>query len=512
MQSHAMGIDLGTTEVKVVLIDEEGGVVAAAGAEVPRPQTPQPGWSEQRPEDWWAAVCRAVGTLRERHPALCERVAAVGLAGQMHGAVLLDSDNQVLRPAILWNDSRASAECLAIEREVPGLESVVGSRVMPGLTAPKLRWLATHEPEVLARLDCVLLPKDYIGLRLTGERFTDMSDAAGTCWLDIARRRWHRPALAASGIGPSQLPRLHESSDVAGYLPPHVASRLGLPAGIVVAAGGGDNPVAAVGIGVVEEAQAFVTLGTSAAIFVARSRPVLSTGLQLHGYCHALPQRWYQMGAILSGASCLRWASRLTGLDERELSERALQAFPDHHAEPSDAPLFLPYLAGERTPHNDPDARGTLVGLTHASGPGQLAYAVMEGVGFGLLDGLDAIRQSGEGPREVVLVGGGSRSAYWPQLLANILAIDVVLVQRGDLGAAIGAARLGFLATGRPFESVVRPAAVTARYQPQAESVPFLARRHHLFKAAYRDNARLFKAIACPSQRDHRDLNAEERV
>jgi len=503
VQSHAMGIDLGTSEVKAVLIDEGGSVVAAAGAEVPKPHTLHPGWSEQRPEDWWAAVRCAIGALRDRHPALCERVAAIGLAGQMHGAVLLGADNQVLRPAILWNDSRACAECLAMESEVPGLEAVVGSRVMPGLTAPKLRWLAAHEPEVMAQLDCVLLPKDYIGLRLTGERFTDVSDAAGTCWLDIAHRRWHGPALAASGIAPSQLPRLHESCDVAGYLPPEVARRLGLPAGIAVAAGGGDNPVAAVGIGAVEESQAFVSLGTSAAIFVARGRPVLAPGLQLHGYCHALPQRWYQMGAMLSGASCLRWASNLTGLDERALSDRALEAFPDHCAEPSEAPLFLPYLAGERTPHNDPDARGTLIGLTHASGPGQLAYAVMEGVGFGLLDGLTAIRQGGEGPQEIVLVGGGSRSTYWAQLLANILATDIVLMHRGDLSAAIGAARLGFLAAGRPCASVVRPGTPAARFQPQAKSVPSLARRHHLFKAAYRDNAGLFKAIACRSPRDH---------
>ena len=496
LKGAAIGIDLGTSEVKVVLLGSAGEVLASAGAPVPRPTAPRPGWSEQRPADWWAAACTALAALRQAEPAAWQAVRAIGLSGQMHGPVLLDRNDEVLRPAILWNDARAVRECAAIEAGHPDLARIVGSRVMPGLAAPKLRWLATHEPDVMARLDCVLMPKDHIGLRLTGRRFTDPSDAAGSGWFDIAQRTWHAPALAASGLRLSQLPPVHESGQAVGTLRPEVARQLGLSADVVVAAGGGDTPVSALGIGVVDESQAFISLGTSGVLFVARNRPVLAPQQLLHGYGHVLPDRWYQMAAMLSGASCLRWAANLTGLPEHVLTEQARERFPEHAAAPTEAPLFLPYLAGERTPHNDADARGLLTGLTHASGPAQLAYAVMEGVGFGLLDGLEAIRQNGAGPPEIVLVGGGSRSAYWAELLANILATDIVLVHRGDLGAAVGAARLGLMAAGAPLQAVVRPSAVAARFLPRVRSVAALRVRHGLFKAAYRHNAALFKQVA----------------
>ncbi len=496
LSAAAIGIDLGTSEVKVVLLGAGGDVLASAAAPVPRPVAPRPAWSEQQPEDWWAAACAALALLRREDAAAWQAVRSIGLSGQMHGPVLLGRSDEVLRPAILWNDARAVHECAAIEAEHPGLAGVVGSRVMPGLAAPKLRWLAAHEPGVAARLDCVLMPKDYLGLRLTGQRATDPSDAAGTGWLDIAQSEWHGRAVTASGLRLSQLPRIHASGRAIGHLLPDVAQQLGLSPQTVVAAGGGDTPVSALGIGVVDEAQAFINLGTSAVLFVARKRPVMAPQQVLHGYCHARPGRWYQMAAMLSGASCLRWAATLTGLPEQLLSDRARERFPDHAAAPGEAPLFLPYLAGERTPHNDAGARGLLTGLTHASGPAQLAYAVMEGVGFGLLDGLEAIRQNGAGPAEIVLVGGGSRSAYWAELLANILATDIVLVHRGDLGAAIGAARLGLMAAGASVDAVIRPSPVATRFQPRPRSVAALRLRHGLFKSAYRHNAALFKQVA----------------
>ncbi|TVT91138.1 xylulokinase [Pseudomonas sp. RGB] len=470
----SLGIDLGTSELKAILMDVDGAVLAHAGVRLSVSRR-HSGWSEQAPQDWWQACLQALEQLRAH--AAFSRVVCIGLSGQMHGAVLLGDDDRVLYPAILWDDSRAVADA---EQLGPGFADVTGSLPMAGLTAPKLLWLQQHEPEVFKAIDCVLSPKDYLRLRLSGERISEMSDAAGTLWLDVAQREWFAPMLGATGLAPAQMPRLVEGGAPAGYV---TASELGLSHGVVIAGGGGDNPVAAVGIGAINAGDGFITLGTSAAIVAITDHAAGNPTSAVHSFCHALPDRWYTMGAMLAGASCLRWVTRLTGMpDEQTLLDQVQAQLPMGQPVPLDTPLFLPYLAGERTPHNDPLLRGGFMNLGHDCTPAMLGYAVMEGVGFGLLDALRAVQSAGASVGACALVGGGARSEYWAQLLANILQREVFTLQGSELSACIGAAKLGFVAIGQGASLLQAGLPVKARYWPDATQQPVLEARYRKFQ------------------------------
>ena len=470
----SLGIDLGTSELKAILMDLDGTVLAHSGVRLSVSRR-HSGWSEQAPEDWWQACLQALAQLRG-HAAFA-RVACIGLSGQMHGAVLLGADNRVLYPAILWDDSRAVAEAEQLGAE---FSEVTGSLPMAGLTAPKLLWLQQHEPEVFKAIACVLSPKDYLRLRLTGERISDMSDAAGTLWLDVAQRQWFSPMLRATGLALQQMPRLVEGGAASAAL---TASGLGLSTDVVIAGGGGDNPVAAVGIGAINAGDGFITLGTSAAIVAITDHAAGNPASAVHSFCHALPNRWYTMGAMLAGASCLRWVTRLTGQpDEQALLDQVQVQLPIAQPVPLDTPLFLPYLAGERTPHNDPLLRGGFMGLGHDCTPAMLGYAVMEGVGFGLLDALRAVQSAGADVTACALVGGGARSGYWAQLLANILQRDIFTLHGSELSACIGAAKLGFMAIGQGAELLAAGMPVKARYKPDLTQQPVLAARYRKFQ------------------------------
>lgn len=470
----SLGIDLGTSELKAILMDLDGAVLAHAGVRLSVSRR-HSGWSEQDPQDWWQACLQALAQLRT-HEAFA-RVACIGLSGQMHGAVLLGADNRVLYPAILWDDSRAVAEA---ERLGTAFADVTGSLPMAGLTAPKLLWLKQHEPQVFKAIDCVLSPKDYLRLRLSGERISEMSDAAGTLWLDVARREWFVPMLRATGLSPAQMPRLVEGGAASAVL---TADGLGLSSSVVIAGGGGDNPVAAVGIGAIKAGDAFITLGTSAAIVAITDHAAGNPASAVHSFCHALPDRWYTMGAMLAGASCLRWVTRLTGMpDEQTLLDQVQAQLPIEQAVPLSTPLFLPYLAGERTPHNDPLLRGGFMGLGHDCTPAMLGYAVMEGVGFGLLDALRAVQSAGANVDACALVGGGARSEYWAQLLANILQREIYTLHGSELSACIGAAKLGFLSIGEGDALLQAGMPVKARYRPDPAQQAVLAARYRLFQ------------------------------
>jgi xylulokinase len=482
--NHAvsLGIDLGTSELKAILLDAKGAVLAQAGArvEVSRRQS---GWSEQNPADWWRACVEALARLREVNPQAWARIGCIGLSGQMHGAVLLDAAQQVLYPAILWDDSRAVLQASQLNEDFPGYAEVTGSLAMAGLTAPKLLWLQQHEPQVFARIACVFSPKDYLRLLLTGEQVSDMSDAAGTLWLDVARREWYAPMLHATGLTVGQMPRLLEADQLSAGLSAQAADELGLPLGLPVAAGGGDNPVSAVGIGAINAGDAFVTLGTSAAIVAITDHAAGHPASAVHSFCHALPQRWYTMGAMLAGASCLRWVTRLLGQpSEQALLEHVSAALPIDQPVAVTSPLFLPYLAGERTPHNDPLLRGGFMNLGHDSTPAMLGYAVLEGVGFGLLDAMNATLCAGATVNACALVGGGARSEYWAQLLANIIDREVYTLQGSELSACIGAAKLGFLSIGQGAELLQQGLPVKARYQPVSAVQPALQVRYQKFR------------------------------
>ncbi|NWN50704.1 xylulokinase [Pseudomonas sp. MAFF 301514] len=470
----SLGIDLGTSELKAILMDLDGTVLAHAGVRLSVSRR-HSGWSEQAPEDWWQACLQALAELRE-HPGFA-RVACIGLSGQMHGAVLLGTDNRVLYPAILWDDSRAVAEA---EELGPAFADITGSLPMAGLTAPKLLWLQRHEPEVFKAIDCVLSPKDYLRLRLSGERISEMSDAAGTLWLDVAQREWFAPMLRGTGLSPEQMPRLVEGGAASAVL---TAQGLGLAPSVVIAGGGGDNPVAAVGIGAINAGDGFITLGTSAAIVAITDHAAGNPASAVHSFCHALPDRWYTMGAMLAGASCLRWVTRLTGMaDEQTLLGQVQAQLPIEQPAPLGTPLFLPYLAGERTPHNDPLLRGGFMGLGHDCTPAMLGYAVMEGVGFGLLDALRAVQSAGADVGACALVGGGARSEYWAQLLANILQRDIFTLHGSELSACIGAAKLGFVAIGQGAQLLEAGMPVKVRYSPDLMHQPVLEARYRKFQ------------------------------
>jgi xylulokinase len=481
-EAVSLGIDLGTSELKAILLDAQGVVLAQAGARLSVSRR-QSGWSEQNPEHWWQACLAALGQLRAEHPAAWARVACVGLSGQMHGAVLLDAHDHVLYPAILWDDSRAVAQAEQLNRAFPDYAQATGSLAMAGLTAPKLLWLQQHAPRVFGQIDCVLSPKDYLRLLLTGERFSDMSDAAGTLWLNVAGREWHEPMLQATGLTRARMPTVLEADQRAGGLRAEAAQVLGLPIDLPVAAGGGDNPVSAVGIGAINAGDAFVTLGTSAAIVAITDHAAGNPTRVVHSFCHALPGRWYTMGAMLAGASCLRWVTRLLGQpDEQTLLTLMEAALPVNQPVTVSNPLFLPYLAGERTPHNDPLLRGGFMSLGHDSTPAMLAYAVLEGVGFGLLDAMNAVLSAGATINGCALVGGGARSEYWAQLLANILDREVYTLQGSELSACIGAAKLGFLVIGQGSDLLVKGMPVKARYRPQPAVQPILRERYAKFR------------------------------
>ncbi len=463
-----LGIDLGTSEVKAVLVDDAQRCVARAGVKL-QLSRPQRLWSEQAPEDWWQATCDVVKQLRASARQALSSVTAIGLSGQMHGAVLIDAADRVLRPAILWNDSRAFGECEELERAVPRSREITGNLAMCGFTAPKLLWLRRHEPECFARVAKVLLPKDYLGLRLTGDHVSEISDSSGTLWLDVGRRDWSDAMLAASGLDRSHMPRLVEGNMARGLLREELRRDWGIAGEVTVAAGAGDNPAAAVGVGVIEPGDALLSLGTSGVMFAASDRFLPDPDAAVHAFGHALPQRWCHMAVTLSATSCLSWAARITGsASEVALAEAAESAVIE------DAPLFLPYLSGERTPHNDPRAQGVFFGLGSGTDRAAVAYSVLEGVAFALSDGYAALCAAGDTVSQAAFVGGGSRSRFWGRLISAASGVALVRPAGGDLGGAFGAARLARMAlTGAaPAEVCTKP-----RVHDVIEPEPLLAER-----------------------------------
>jgi len=477
-----LGIDVGTSAVKALLTDERQRVVAEATQPLSTSR-PQPLWSEQDPEDWWSAVVRAVLSLRQATPRSFVGVRAVGLSGQMHGAVLLDRDGAVLRPAILWNDGRSYEQCVALEQRVPRLGTIAGVPAMPGFTAPKLLWVAEHEPEVFSRIGAVLLPKDYVRFRLTGEVVTDLSDAAGTQWLDEAARDWSDEILGTCGMSLAQMPRLVEGSQPSAVLSRDIAREWGVAADAVVAGGAGDAAAGAIGIGAVSDGDAFVSLGTSAQYFVCTASYRPFPQAFIHAFCHAVPDRWYQMAAMLNGASCLAWAADLVGAKSID----ALLAGVEAGYRGVGSLMFLPYLTGERTPHNDPYARGVFFGLGAETSTEALIQSVLEGVALSLAEAQDCLAAAGTVVQRVAAIGGGSRSRLWMRILASALERPVILYREGAKGPAFGAARLARLAvTGESVREVCTVPAVSEVIEPEAALVDGYRSAGEKFRRLYR--------------------------
>ncbi|MBL4915704.1 xylulokinase [Szabonella alba] len=442
-----LGLDLGTSGLKGLLIGEDQKVLAEAQAPL-TVQRPADGWSEQRPADWITAAETVMDQLSRQG---LENVRGIGLSGHMHGATLIDARDEVLRPCILWNDTRSADEAAELDGD-PMFRRISGNIVFPGFTAPKLLWVARHEPQIRDRVAMVLLPKDYLRLWLTGEHAAEMSDAAGTSWLDTGARDWSDDLLAATGLTRSQMPRLVEGSEVSGQLRNSLAARWGLPTGVPVAGGAGDNAASGIGVGVVRAGDAFVSLGTSGVLFAANDGYQPSPDTAVHTFCHALPGTWHQMGVILAASDALNWYAGLVGQGAGDLTAEL---------GPLQAPgktLFLPYLGGERTPLNDAGIRGAFLGLEHATDRTAATRAVLEGVAFALRDCRDALAATGTRIDRLLAVGGGSRSDYWLSVIATALGVPVQLPAAGDFGAAYGAARLGMMAaTGAGAEIATAP-------------------------------------------------------
>ena len=468
-----IGLDLGTSGLKGILIDDKQGVLAEASAPL-SVSRPHEGWSEQSPADWISA---AESVLQQLSAHGLSKVRGIGLSGHMHGATLLDASDEVLRPCILWNDTRSHEEAAELDGD-PLFRRVTGNIVFPGFTAPKLLWVRRHEPAVWDRVAKVLLPKDYLRLWLTGEHVAEMSDAAGTSWLDTGARDWSDACLSATGLTRSHMPRLVEGSDASGTLRDALAARWGLPKGVVVAGGGGDNAASGVGVGVVRAGDAFVSLGTSGVLFAANDGYQPAPETAVHTFCHALPGTWHQMGVILAATDALNWYAGLVGD-----SAAALTGSLGNLQAPGKT-LFLPYLGGERTPLNDAAIRGAFLGLEHATDRATGTRAVLEGVTFAIRDSRDALAATGTKLERLIAVGGGSRSDYWLRAIATALNVPVQLPVAGDFGGAFGAARLGLMAaTGAGAEVCTLPP-IARTVEPDATLTQAFDAGHARYRAA----------------------------
>ena len=478
-----LGLDFGTSSVKGVLIDATQKIIATASAPL-KVSRPHPGWSEQNPEDWWKACNIVVKALGRMKPKAVAAVEGIGLSGQQHGATLLDAGGKALRPCILWNDARSFKECEEIMAREPKAVPLAGNIPLAGYTAPKLVWVKKHEPRIFDKVAKVLLPKDYIRFRMTGDYASDMSDSSGTFWLDIAKREWSDLLLAASDMRRDQMPKLYEGTDATGRLTPAVAKAWNMPKRPVVAGGGGDNAAAACGIGAVTDNSALVSIGTSGVLFVSNDRFRPNAGRMVHAFCHAVPDTWHQMGVILSAAASLEWLAGILGAPAPKL----IGALGKTLAGPSPA-LFLPYLSGERTPVGDAQVRGLIMGLGHETDHKMLTHAALDAVAFAFRDSLEALKDAGTKVKRVTAVGGGSRSDLWLQIIATVLGVPVDLPAAGDVGGAFGAARLGLIAaTGADFRKVLTAPKTARTIKPNLKA-------REAYEAQYRRYTQIYPAI-----------------
>lgn len=473
-----LGLDLGTSSLKAMLIDGAGAIIGTTSADV-TVSRPHDGWSEQDPSHWIEACDAAVGQLAAAHAREFASLTGIGLSGHMHGATLIDTSDNVLRPCMLWNDTRSSAEAAELDGN-PIFREIAGNIVFPGFTAPKVEWVRRHEPQIFDKTAKVLLPKDYLRLYLTGEHISEMSDAAGTAWLDVANRDWSDALLKACNLTRDHMPRLVEGSASSGQLRAELVARWGITGAVTVAGGAGDNAASAAGVGVIGSGDAFVSLGTSGVLFAANDgfRPKPESAV--HTFCHAFPDTWHQMGVILSATDALNWFAGIAGSDAQSLtSELGALSGPS-------GVTFLPYLSGERTPHNDAKIRGSFIGLGHGTDRSEMTHAVLDGVAFALADNLDALRSTGTEVDRILAVGGGSNSRYWLEIIATLLDIPIDVPVGGDFGAALGAARLGMIAaTGTDPAEVCTAPDIAQTVEPIAAlQAPYTEARER-FKAAY---------------------------
>ena len=476
-----IGLDLGTSHLKGIVIDDAQNVCAEASVSLSL-MRPKNGWSEQNPQDWLDATENVMASLANK--VNLKKVNAIGLSGQMHGATLLDKNDNVLRPCILWNDTRSAEEASYLDSKTI-FRNLTGNIVFPGFTAPKLAWVRKHEPNIFAKISKVLLPKDYLRLWLCGEYVAEMSDAAGTSWLDVKRRDWSDALLAETDLDRSQMPTLIEGCEISGVLKKTHASKWGLPHGVIIAGGGGDNAASAIGVGVVKAGDAFVSLGTSGVLFAASDEYQPDAASAVHTFCHALPNTWHQMGVILAATDAMNWFGQVLNSSAQEMTnDLGLLKAPSKT-------LFLPYLGGERTPHNDAQIRASFINLDHNADRQAMIRAVIEGVAFAFRDCFDVLSSTGTKINQLVAVGGGAKSEYWVQAIATTLGLPISIPVAGDYGGAFGAARLGMIAYGINRYDV----AISPKIKHIIEPVMSLHDDYLSALKSYRETYKVLKAI-----------------
>lgn len=500
-----LGIDIGTSGAKAVIIDVEGNSVASATCEYPM-YTPRPLWCEQDPLDWWSATVLAIRKALDKIGVAAGQIEGVGLTGQMHGLVLLDKWGKSLRPCIMWNDQRTGAQCKAITASIGNerLLELIANPVLPGFTAPKIIWVRDNEPEVYSQIANLLLPKDYVRYRLTGEIATEVSDASGTALLNVRGRNWSVEMLSALDIPARWMPLCLESQEVSGRISAEAAAQTGLIAGTPVVGGGGDQAAQAVGSGILRKGTLSVTLGTSGVVFAATEQFLLEPHGRLHAFCHAIPNRWHLMGVMLSAAGSLRWYRDVIGQQEvAQANSSGIDAYDILTAQAEGVPagseglIFLPYLSGERTPYPDPDARGAYIGLTLRHDKRHLVRAVLEGVAYGLRDSLELMRAIGVEINQVRTSGGGARSHLWRQIIADVFDSEIVLTNVTE-GAAFGSALLAGVGAG-VYRSIDEACAATVRITDTVEPGPnksIYTDHYSIYNSLYPTLAPTFKRLS----------------
>jgi xylulokinase len=502
-----LGVDIGTSGTKTIAMQRDGKILASATAEYPL-LAPRPGWSEQDPEHWWQATVKTIKSVVKQGQLKPSDISGIGLSGQMHGSVFLDAEDQVIRPALLWNDQRTAAECVEIEKRAGGrrkLIDMVANPALTGFTAPKILWLRNHEPKHYDRVRHVLLPKDYVRLRLTGEYATEVSDASGTLLLDVCNRVWSKKLLSKLEIDSAWLPKVHESEEVSGRLTMGAARTLGLSAGVPVVGGGGDQAASAVGNGIVRQGVVSATMGTSGVIFAHSDEVQYDPQGRLHTFCHAVRGKWHMMGVVLSAGGSLQWyRNQLCQAEVARAKKNKIDPYELITEEARQAPVgseglvFLPYLTGERTPHADANARGAWVGLSLRHGRPHLARSVIEGATFAMRDSLEIIRGLKVPVKEVRLSGGGARSPFWRQVQADVYGLPTAITNSHE-GPAYGVALLAAVGTGA-YRTVAEACEATIKVidqnSPQARAKRTYDALHPVYQQLYRSLKSDFGALA----------------
>jgi len=483
-----IGIDLGTSGVKTILIDYNQDILATAHSAL-TVQSPQDGFNEQDPNSWIKATEICLAELKKQKSKEFSNTTSIGISGHMHGATIIDDQGKVIRPCILWNDTRAFKECEEFENQDFDVRNISGNIAMPGFTAPKINWLIKNESENFKKISKVLLPKDYLRYYLTGEFFSDMSDASGTLWMDIMKRQWSEQLLAISKLNINHMPKLVEGNQEAGMLSSKLKEKFNFNKNVIVVGGAGDNAASAAGLGVVEENQSFISLGTSGVFFTPTSNFLMNTKDAVHSFCHCLPNKWHLMSVMLSASNCLDWICSLTGNNIADALKN-IENYSSNLENIFNAPYFLPYLSGERTPHNDPHARGSFHYLKTTTDKSAMQYAVLEGISFGIFDGFNSIQSVNQKFDDIFVVGGGSKSSYWLNLLSSILNRKLSICEQSEFGAALGVARLAMFADKQVEDknSIIKKINIKKSFQPSEKNISSLEKRYLIWKELYPNN------------------------